>query len=107
MKIELPTNATRTPITIKPKYNKVTFDRERMKIRLKRGERQFYPIDVTTFKNSAEVLDWIFQVARKGWCDPETLHDLITCIEQACYEVKGNNAQGVFCPGGRDKNVQW
>lgn len=39
-----------------------------------------YPIDLETIETSAEMLDWIFQVAEKDWADAKLLGDLILAL---------------------------
>jgi len=85
---------------------KVRFDRDRVTIEIEH-HHGIYEIDVERMVNSANTLDWIFQIARKNWATPEILHDLVHVIDDACRECFGNTAQGVFCPSGVDKKVKW
>jgi hypothetical protein len=106
MAIELP----RKPVPAKrsePKYGKAYFQKDRLTIHVDTGGHRSYPVDLKTCTNSAEMLDWILQIAGKGGCTPEMLYDLVKCIEQACFDVHGKSAQGVFCPFGKDQTVQW
>jgi len=84
----------------------VKFDRERVTIEIQH-EYSIYEIDVERIRDSAEALDWIFQIAMKRWATPEILHDLVHVIDEACRDVFGNSAQGVFCPCGIDQVVKW
>ena len=66
-----------------------------------------YEIDLVRATNSAELLDWILQVAEKSWCTPQHLFDLIEEIGNTCLAIFGNSPQGVYCPGGSDRKVDW
>lgn len=66
-----------------------------------------YEIDLETFTDAASVLDWILQVSLKSWCDRALLGELAMAIETACIEWFDDTAQGVFCPGGESRQVDW
>ena len=69
------------------------------------GEPYYVPLKRCA--TSAQCLDWILQVAKKTWCTPQMLYDLVEQIELACREVHGKSAQSVFCPGGSYREVKW
>ena len=83
----------------------VEFDRERLVIMIHKPYP--YEIDLETCTGSAQVLDWIFQVFKKTWSTPELIYEILEGIEQACEQSHGDSAQGVFCPGGRNRAVSW
>jgi len=71
-------------------------------------------IDVTSYslhldeaRNGVALLDWLLQIAMKGWCSPQLLHDLVWELEDACEGVFGKNLQGVYCPWGEPRVVDW
>ncbi len=66
-----------------------------------------YEIDVTDWVNPAEVLDWVFQIAKKPWCSAEMLQQFVHAIELICRIKFDGCAQGVFCPFGQSKTVKW
>jgi len=69
----------------------------------------FYEIDLERARNSAELLDWILQVALKRvpQFSPAVVGDLICALEDTAYEVFGTNLQGIYCPHGHDRTVDW
>jgi|SRR5690349_13015926 len=90
--------------------NFVKYDLKEMSIRFydEKG-REVYGdgIDINDLNSTGEVLDWIFQIKTKGWCTAEMLDEFIDSIEEICQIHFGNNAQGVFCPGGSSRKVNW
>ena len=60
-----------------------------------------YNIDLETCMNSAQLLDWIMQVAHKSWCTPELLHGLIHFIDDNVGGI-----QSVFCSDGIDNEIK-
>jgi hypothetical protein len=66
-----------------------------------------YEIDIEEWTDSAEMLDWILQIANKTWCSPELLYQFVMAIEEICHIRFDNGAQGVFCPFGQSKTVKW
>lgn len=56
-----------------------------------------YEIDLDKCSNSARVLDWIFQIAAKGWASSEILGDLVLALDE-CLGPQSN-----FCSFGADK----
>jgi hypothetical protein len=60
-----------------------------------RHEDGGYEIDLEECNDSAEVLDWIVQVAGKGWCKPEDLGNLVLALDDLLYLQKN------FCPDGK------
>lgn len=87
---------------------KVYFDKENLTIQIdhENGGNIYY-IDLEECKNSAQLLDWIFQIIEKTWCTPQIMFDILKCIDDACHEVHGNYVQGVYCPWGKSKQVNW
>ena len=58
-----------------------------------------YEIDLEAIHSSAEILDWIFQVRDKQWCDAQVMDDLLT----AFYEIL--DPQKNYCSFGKDSKA--
>ena len=67
-----------------------------------------YRYDLERLTNSAEVLDCIYQIGTKTWCNAGLTKDLIMCLEYACDRQFNTQIQGAFCPSGETGwNVNW
>ena len=66
-----------------------------------------YEIDLERCTNSAQVLDFIFQVQGKQWATPKLMFNLLRAFDRACGQCFGNPVQGVFCSLGVDHKVKW
>ena len=44
-------------------------------------EEDQYEIDLEEIRNSAEMLDWIFQLLNKGWTTPQMMYDFLIALE--------------------------
>ena len=66
-----------------------------------------YCLHLDEAKNGVALLDWLLQIAMKGWCSPQLLHDLVWELEDACERVFGKNLQGVYCPFEEPRVVDW
>jgi hypothetical protein len=64
---------------------------------LVQSENTWYEIDLETITDSAEMLDWIFQMAQKSWVSTEDLGNLIRGFEDLF------SPQANLCSGGRNK----
>lgn len=74
--------------------------------RLDRRTRVLYPVepyryevDLDRCRTSAEVLDWICQVAGKGWADDATLAGLVRALDDVLYP------QANLCSSGQSKTL--
>lgn len=85
----------------------VHFERSNLTIQFRQNGGWFYEIDLERCNNSAQLLDWIFQVQGKKWCSPELLAAVLDTIEEACVECFGSSVQGKFCSFGIDNEVAW
>lgn len=65
-----------------------------------------YEVDLEEMKTSADVLDWILQIANKGGREWD-VEGFIGELEYACEKVFRVNAQGVFCPYGVSMKIDW
>jgi hypothetical protein len=67
-----------------------------------------YRADLEGFTTAAKVLDWIYQIGTKTWCDAQTLKDLVDALDAACMKRFDDTLQGVFCPFGQSgRRVNW
>lgn len=64
------------------------------------GEQPIYSIDLDRCQNSAEMLDWIFQIHNKAWSTPEILSQVLDAFNEATQQRLGVPAQSAFCPDG-------
>lgn len=62
-------------------------------------ETEHYDISLKSIKNSATLLDWIFQVQAKTWADPQVLHGLLAAFEDVLHP------QANYCSMGVDRQV--
>jgi hypothetical protein len=58
--------------------------------------REVYWVDLREAKTSAQVLDWIFQLATKSWMTPQDKSDLLDAL-RACVDPQRN-----LCSWGRE-----
>lgn len=63
-----------------------------------------YPIPLNKCTSAAEVLDWIFQVSKKGNCSCQMLGELVMAFHDAARQMFGTCAQSAWTPGGRSKD---
>ena len=88
-----------------------------------RPEIPEYGITLDRLTSSAQLLDFILQMQRKGrwseqrkeaennygqWlCDDYQLWDFIQVVDMLCKHYMKNSIQGVFCAWGEDHQVDW
>lgn len=58
-----------------------------------------YEVDLEWCRTSAEVLDWIAQIAAKNWAGDATVAGLVRALEDVL------DPQANLCSGGRDKRI--
>lgn len=61
-------------------FGKWTFNPSNLTITLNDPEVYEYEIDLETITNSAQMLDWIFQIKKKTWVTHEIMFDLLTAL---------------------------
>jgi len=66
-----------------------------------------YDIELARLDSGAEIVDFIFQIAAKGWSGPDHVYQFVRMIEDLSQAAFGVNAQGLFCPSGVNKTVPW
>jgi hypothetical protein len=66
---------------------------------LERPDRFTYCIDLEQCTTSAEVLDWICQVAAKTWADDATLAGLVRALADVLHP------QGTLCSSGQSRRL--
>lgn len=85
----------------------VCIDRENLTIPIYEDGAQIYEIDLAECTNSAELLDWIMQIHGKTWCTSDLMSEVLETLNAACLEYFDQPVQGVFCPMGNDRKVEW
>lgn len=86
----------------------VSFDSEYQTICLNIGiGMHTYDISLSQIDSGAEIVDFIFQIAHKGWSGPDHIYQFVKMIEDLAQSAFNSNAQGVFCPMGSNKVVAW
>lgn len=101
---------TKTSNRLFEKFEKkkpVTFDPESGVISFWNDGVEVYDFRIDRLTSGSEVLDWFFQVSNKGWCTGEHLKSFLDCLEEITDLYFENGAQGVFCPSGVNKEVDW
>ena len=66
-----------------------------------------YEVDLERCNDPAQLLDYLLQVSDKPWCDRALAGELLAAVETACRKRFGDTAQGVFCPFGKPRRVNW
>ena len=61
------------------------------------GDHSYYEVDLERCTNSAEILDWIFQVHGKPWCGNKDIADLLRAFDDLMEIV-----QSKVCSGGKN-----
>ena len=87
--------------------DKVRFNRESLTIDIQVHPHYVYDIDLERCTDSAGLLDWILQVSNKTWCDGDLLKQLLECLRDAAWECFHTTLQGLYCPFGESKSVDW
>ena len=62
------------------------------------GHHHSYYVDFERCNDSAQILDWIFQIKHKPWCSDEDIADLLRAFDDLMYTV-----QSTVCSGGINK----
>ncbi|MCP5524927.1 MAG: hypothetical protein H7A46_25660 [Verrucomicrobiales bacterium] len=86
-------------------HPRVEVDLDRLVLSVRRPHP--YEVDLGECTDSAQLLDYILQVSGKGWCDRALAGELLAAVQTACRLRFGTNAQGVFCPCGTARQVDW
>ncbi len=88
--------------------NNIYFQKHNLTIQIYSDHKKewLYGVDLENCTNSAEILDYIFQIAAKKWRTPQILYDLIKEIEEAWKKIHGKNAQLTFCLG-KNQTIKW
>jgi hypothetical protein len=60
------------------KWGDWKFDKGRLVLELKEDR---YEIDLEEITDSAQMLDWIFQLYNKGWTTPQEMYDLLGAFQ--------------------------
>jgi hypothetical protein len=86
---------------------KVVLNKKNGNISFYDRKKELYWIHLHQLNSTAEILDFIFQISRKGWCKSKHIEGFINCLEEVSKEYFGTNAQGVFSPFGATMSIDW
>lgn len=89
------------------RHDKVIFDKESETIIFYSGENEDYWIGLDQLTDTAEIIDFIFQVAGKGWCKSKHIKEFVDCLNEISYLYFDTSAQGVICPFGSFMKIDW
>jgi len=76
-------------------FGEWTYDRHLLTLTF----RDVYEIDLERIRDSASMLDWIFQVQAKRWATPAVMNDLLAAF-QAIFDPQRN-----LCSWGQDRRL--
>ncbi len=79
---------------------RVRFDPERRVIGV-----SGYALHLDAAANAVELLDWLIDVTHR--VNPQRVRDIIDELDDACHMVFGESLQGVYCPQGEARLVDW
>lgn len=86
----------------------VSFDREHQTICISTDiARHSYDISLDQLNSASEILDFILQIAKKGWSSPDHIYQFIQMLEELAMSGFGTSAQGAICPFGANESVIW
>ncbi|RUO27877.1 hypothetical protein CWE12_13145 [Aliidiomarina sedimenti] len=88
-------------------HKHVSYSESNKTITIWLGETSPYEIHLDQIGSGSQLLDFILQVNRKGRSKPEHIKGFLDCIEELSDRYFKTNAQGVFCPLGTNKSVEW
>ena len=66
-----------------------------------------YEIALEQLSSGSELMDFVLQLNSKGICKAEHIKAFLGCVEELTDRYFKKNAQGVFCPGGSNQQVEW
>ncbi|MFT6503015.1 MAG: hypothetical protein ACJASQ_003147 [Crocinitomicaceae bacterium] len=89
------------------RHDKVLFDKENEAILFYNGEKEVYSIGLNQLTDTAETIDFIFQVAGKGWCKSKHIKEFVDCLNEISDLYFDTSAQGVICPFGSFMKIDW
>ena len=62
--------------------------------------RREYEVDLEECADSAQVLDWIFQIRGKAWADARTISDFLNALHDILHPQQN------LCSGGANKQIK-
>lgn len=80
-----------------PVWGKWTLHRETFCLVYKGNAGEWYEIELSTFTDSAAILDWIYQVTSKTWMPARGITDLLKAINDIFYPQEN------YCSWGQDR----
>jgi len=85
----------------------VTFDSKSETFLIDQVGQPRYEIGLQDISSAGQLLDWILQLHGKPWIRDSQIRAFLAAVNDVCGEYKGSSAQGVFCPSGAAKEVDW
>ena len=79
------------------KWGRWSYDKERLEIVYHSQEGWEYRVDLERSNSSSEILDWILQIAQKGWATLEDIGNLVRAYD----ELAKYNLQSICHPEGQ------
>ncbi|MFA0964326.1 hypothetical protein AB9P05_21150 [Roseivirga sp. BDSF3-8] len=87
--------------------SKVIFDENAKAIVFLKDNNEEYFIELGSLGKTGRILDFMFQINTKAWATSRHLKGFIDCLEELSSEYFDSNAQGVICPQGKTRNIDW
>lgn len=88
-------------------YMPVSYDEDSKTIKVWLSKHSSYDIELDRLCSSAELLDFILQINAKRTTKPDHIKAFLDCLEELTDRYFKKNAQGIFCPFGETKDVEW
>lgn len=89
------------------RYKPVTYDESTKTIKVWLLKNSPYEIGLDQLCSGSELMDFTLQLNSKGVCKAEHIKAFLDCLEQLSDRYFKKNAQGIFCPGGRNLEIDW
>lgn len=87
-------------------YKPVTYEERTRTINVWFHKHSPYQIGLERLESGSELADFILQINSKGSCKAEHVKAFLDCIEELSDRYFKKNAQGIFCPGGVNQDVE-
>lgn len=80
---------------------RISLDRRNLTldIRITPNGESFYRLDLERCASPTEMLDWIYQIHGKDWCDAELIHELLTVLDILSGGIQGTSFTTESCKG--------
>ena len=88
-------------------YKPVTYEESTKTIKVWFHKNSAYEIGLEQLSSGSELIDFALQINGKRPCKAEHVKAFLDCVEQLSDRYFKKNAQGIFCPGGINLEVEW